>query len=62
MTDTVRYEVNDHVATITMNRPERLNAINGEMRDALNQTWLRFRDDSDAWVAILTGAGRAFCG
>ena len=61
MTDTVRYEVNDHVATITMNRPERLNAINGEMRDALNQTWLRFRDDSDAWVAILTGAGRAFC-
>lgn len=61
MNDTVRYEVDDHVATITMNRPERLNAINGAMRDALNETWLRFRDDSDAWVAILTGAGRAFC-
>jgi E-phenylitaconyl-CoA hydratase len=57
----VRYEVVDHVATITMNRPERLNAINGEMRRALNDTWMRFRDDEDAWVGIITGAGRAFC-
>ena len=61
MGDTVRYEVVDHVATITYNRPERLNAINGEMRADLNATWERFRDDNDAWVAIVTGAGRAFC-
>lgn len=61
MGDTVRYEVADHVATITYNRPERLNAINGEMRGDLNATWERFRDDNDAWVAIVTGAGRAFC-
>ena len=61
MGDTVRYEVVDHVATITYNRPERLNAINGEMRTDLNVTWERFRDDNDAWVAIVTGAGRAFC-
>ena len=61
MGNTVRYEVVDHVATITYNRPERLNAINGEMRADLNATWLRFRDDNDAWVAIVTGAGRAFC-
>jgi enoyl-CoA hydratase/carnithine racemase len=59
--NTVLYEVVDHVATITYNRPERLNAINGEMRDDINATWERFRDDNDAWVAILTGAGRAFC-
>jgi enoyl-CoA hydratase/carnithine racemase len=58
---TVLYEVADHVATITYNRPERLNAINGEMRTELNATWERFRDDNDAWVAIVTGAGRAFC-
>jgi enoyl-CoA hydratase/carnithine racemase len=58
---TVTYEVVDHVATITYNRPERLNAINGEMRADLNATWIRFRDDNDAWVAIVTGAGRAFC-
>ena len=61
MGNTVRYEVADHIATITYNRPERLNAINGEMRADLNVTWERFRDDNDAWVAIVTGEGRAFC-
>jgi E-phenylitaconyl-CoA hydratase len=61
MADTVLYEVVDNVATITYNRPERLNAINGQMRADLNVTWERFRDDNDAWVAIVTGAGRAFC-
>lgn len=57
----VRYDQDDHVVTITMDRPERLNAINGQMREELNAAWLRFRDDESAWVAILTGAGRAFC-
>ncbi len=61
MTGTVLYDVADHIATITYNRPERLNAINGEMRTDINETWERFRDDNDAWVAIVTGAGRAFC-
>jgi len=59
--DTVGYDKDDHVVTITYKRPERLNAINGELRDDLNEAWARFRDDNDAWVAILTGAGRAFC-
>lgn len=58
---TVRYDLTDHVATITLDRPERLNAINGQLREELNAAWLRFRDDEDAWVAVLTGAGRAFC-
>jgi E-phenylitaconyl-CoA hydratase len=58
---TVTYELDGHVATITLNRPESLNAINGEMRTELNAAWERFRDTPDAWVAILTGAGRAFC-
>ena len=61
MAETVRYQLVDHVATITYNRPERLNAINGEMRADLNATWERFRDDNEAWVAIVTGEGRAFC-
>ncbi len=60
MPDTVLYEKDEHIVTITYHRPERLNAINGEMREDLNAAWLRFRDDEDAWVAILTGAGRAF--
>lgn len=57
----VLYNVADHVATITYHRPEKLNAINGAMREQLNATWQRFLADDDAWVAILTGAGRAFC-
>ncbi|MBV8949270.1 MAG: enoyl-CoA hydratase/isomerase family protein, partial [Actinobacteria bacterium] len=48
-------------ATITYNRPQVLNAINGELREDLNAAWTRFRDDEDAWVAILTGAGDSFC-
>ncbi len=59
--DTVRYELEAHVATITYNRPGALNAINGRMRVGLNDAFTRFRDDEDAWVAIVTGAGRAFC-
>ncbi len=61
MGDTVRYERDGHVATITYHRPEVLNAINGQLREDLNAAWLQFRDDTDAWVAIVTGAGRAFC-
>jgi E-phenylitaconyl-CoA hydratase len=58
----VLYEVQDRVATITLNRPERLNAMNGEMSAALREAWHRYRDERDAWVAIITGAGdRAFC-
>jgi E-phenylitaconyl-CoA hydratase len=58
---TVLYESRDHVVTITYNRPKAMNAINGEMRRDLNAAFARFRDEEDAWVAIVTGAGRAFC-
>jgi enoyl-CoA hydratase/carnithine racemase len=59
--DTVRYQLDGHVATITYNRPEALNAINAEMRRDLNGAFARFRDEQEAWVAIITGEGRAFC-
>jgi E-phenylitaconyl-CoA hydratase len=61
MAGTVLYESTDHVVTITYNRPDALNAINGALRTDLNDAFTRFRDDEDAWVAIVTGAGRAFC-
>jgi E-phenylitaconyl-CoA hydratase len=61
MADTVLYQCSGHVATITYNRPEVLNAINGELRRDLNDAFARFRDEEDAWVAVVTGAGRAFC-
>jgi enoyl-CoA hydratase/carnithine racemase len=61
MAEEVLYERDGHVATITMNRPDSLNAINGAMRQGLNGAWTRFLDDTEAWVAVVTGAGRAFC-
>jgi enoyl-CoA hydratase/carnithine racemase len=61
VSEAVKYELDSHVATITYNRPDALNAINGEMRRGLNAAFSRFRDEEDAWVAIVTGAGKAFC-
>jgi enoyl-CoA hydratase/carnithine racemase len=61
MTPPVEYDHDGHVVTITYNRPAKRNAINGPMREALNDAWLRFLQDETAWVAILTGAGDAFC-
>ena len=61
MGEAALYELDGHVATITYNRPEVLNAVNGALRADLNDAFARFRDDEDAWVAIVTGAGRAFC-
>ncbi len=61
MNDAVHYELDGHVATITYHRPEALNAVNADMRRGLNDAFSRFRDDEAAWVAIVTGAGRAFC-
>jgi enoyl-CoA hydratase/carnithine racemase len=61
MGDAVLYDLDGHVATITYNRPEALNAVNRQVRDDLNAAFARFRDEEEAWVAIVTGAGRAFC-
>ena len=56
------YERHGHVATITYNRPEALNAVNGALRRDLNAAWERFVADEEAWVGIVTGAGdKAFC-
>ena len=58
---TIKYEKVDHIATITLNRPERRNARNSVMNDELKAAWKDFRDD-DALVSIITGAGdKAFC-
>lgn len=61
MADTVTYERDGHIATITYNRPEAMNAVNGELRKDLNASWEKLRTDDEAWVAIVTGAGKAFC-
>ena len=61
MAETVSYVLDRHIATITYDRPQALNAVNGELRVDLNAAFARFRDEEDAWVAIVTGRGRAFC-
>ena len=55
------YEVRDEIAFITLNRAEKMNALNGALSDALCATWTRFEADPAAKVAILTGAGKHFC-
>lgn len=55
------YEKKGNIVYLTMNRPESRNALNQELIGELGKAWVRFRDDDDAWVAIVTGAGRAFC-
>jgi len=57
----VTYELHDHIATITLNRPEARNAINGQLRTDLNAAWTRFRDEEDAWVGVLTANGDVYC-
>lgn len=57
----IRFEVADRVATITLNRPEVLNAVHPPAAAELRDAWRRVREDNTIWVAILTGAGeRAF--
>jgi len=59
--DTLSYEVADHVALLTYNRPDQNNAINRTMNTELQEVWPRFRDDQDAFVMVIAGAGRNFC-
>ncbi|CFP47755.1 carnitinyl-CoA dehydratase [Bordetella pertussis] len=54
---TVRFETREQIAIITLNRPDKRNAINLEMRQALIAAWERFENDAALRVAILTGAG-----
>jgi enoyl-CoA hydratase/carnithine racemase len=60
-TDEVLYEAADHVATITLNAPDRMNTISGPMLAQLSHYLLEADRDPDVRCVILTGAGRAFC-
>jgi enoyl-CoA hydratase/carnithine racemase len=56
-TDAVTYRSEDRIATITIDRPERMNRIDAAVVEGLHQAWLRFMASKDDRVAILTGAG-----
>jgi enoyl-CoA hydratase/carnithine racemase len=57
----VLYDVQDRIATIRFNRPERLNAYGYQLRQDYYEAFVRFEKDADADVAIICGAGKAFC-
>jgi enoyl-CoA hydratase len=59
--ETVRYEVRDRKAYVTLNRPDRLNAINGRLAREIPLAVEKANDDRDVHVIVLQGAGEAFC-
>ena len=59
-TNLVEYSVTNRIATITLNRPEKLNAFSDELVMALGDALRRFDTDPEAWTAIIHGKGRAF--
>jgi enoyl-CoA hydratase len=57
----IHYEKDGHVVTITIDRPQARNALDLEHFGELALSWVRFRDDADAYVAILTGVDDVYC-
>ncbi|HLJ60041.1 MAG TPA: enoyl-CoA hydratase-related protein [bacterium] len=57
---TVDYSVEGPVALVVLNRPEKKNAINHQMREDVHAALIDIRDNEDVWVAVLTGAGSTF--
>lgn len=59
--DTIGYQVDGHKATITLNRPEALNALSPHMVGELRAAYDEAENDDNVWTVIVTGTGRAFC-
>jgi enoyl-CoA hydratase/carnithine racemase len=59
--ESIRYEVADRIATITFDRPDRLNALSPAMIGELREAYARAEADPDVWILLITGNGRAFC-
>ena len=59
--ETLLYEVSEHVATITFNRPEKMNTWNKQVASELSEAMLKANTDDEVRAIVLTGAGRAFC-
>lgn len=57
----VEYEVQGHIAILTLNRPEARNAVNGELAQAMDACIERMENDPDVWVGVLAANGPVFC-
>ena len=61
MTDTVIYDVSEGLATVTLNRPDAMNSLDTELKEALRDTLREAAEDPEVRAVLLTGSGRAFC-
>jgi enoyl-CoA hydratase/carnithine racemase len=61
MYETIKVDVSNHIMTITLNRPNRMNAFNSQMRDDLFHAFNRADTDDDVRVVIMTGEGKGYC-
>jgi enoyl-CoA hydratase/carnithine racemase len=59
--ETILYDVSERIATITFNRPDRLNAISPQMAHELRHAYAAAEADAEVWTLVVTGSGRAFC-
>lgn len=59
--ETIMVEVAEGVRTVTLNRPEVLNSINGQMHDELEEAFNQYANAPDEHLCVITGTGRAFC-
>ncbi len=59
--DTMLLDVSDRIATLTLNRPDKLNALTGEMMEELAPLMERLAEDEEVRCVVVTGAGRGFC-
>ncbi len=57
----IKVEKADKLATVTLNRPDSLNAVNPQLHHELERIWIDLSEDSDVNAILLTGAGKAFC-
>jgi enoyl-CoA hydratase/carnithine racemase len=57
----IKYEVDGHKATVTLNRPDALNALSPHMITELRAAYDEAENDDNVWIVIVTGTGRAFC-
>lgn len=61
MSETVLYDVTEGLATITLNRPDAMNALDADLKETLRDTLQKAAADEDVRAVLLTGSGRAFC-
>jgi len=61
VSEAVLYEKRENIVIITLNRPDAMNSINRQLRRELTDAITRFDGEADSFVAVITGAGRAFC-